>query len=305
MIRLLIGLSVLVAILAIALPIQGAILSALLQNAEDAWYLERPEFEKAYICKKLKNRACDSSWSSFQHHCYRAFGQPLPRREAGTSCQTMNSSLVSIHGDAENLLVSSLCEALGDPDPAVRGAERGACWIGLARSAATSDVWSWDDGSDMNYSHFARARMLVGDFIGVTMNGDWRLVTGHFGEFMTIICMLVNVLVTFGSTAILIYTVRRQDAGCFMGVLKIECICAGLCLLSIIPTLMNLSKDPEHLQPQVALAGFQILAMSLMLPIQYFFEGSKPKFDTLRSPVPHVRTSATHVQPQSIPRGEP
>merc|ERR1712048_632857 len=107
--------------------------------------------------------------------------------------------------------VSSLCEGLGDPDKAVRGAERGACWIGLARSATTSDGWSWDDGSDMNYSNFARARMMVGDFSGVTMNGDWRPATWYFGELMTSICMPINVLVALCSTAVLIYAVRTQD----------------------------------------------------------------------------------------------
>ena len=191
MILLLIRFSVLASIIALALPIVMVVLKYAITDDRSAWYLGNPDIEKPYICKKVQNGSCESEWRHFQGHCYTAMGRIKTRSEARHSCAAMNSLLVSIHSDAENAHVSTLCMELAGLADGTDEDGRPSCFIGLTQTAT-----AWDDGSDVDYTKWGRARMLVGNYEAVTVNGDWTVA-----GLLDFISLGVNMIVICGSTS--------------------------------------------------------------------------------------------------------
>ena len=80
-------------------------------------------------------------------HCYHVPGHIKTRAEAQVSCESMNSTLASIHSDAENAFISSICMESGslDGDGDMDGLP--ACYIGLKKTGSGQDDWAWIDGN--------------------------------------------------------------------------------------------------------------------------------------------------------------
>ena len=217
------------------------------------------------------------------------------RSEAGHSCNTMNSFLVSIHSDAESEFVSTLCmnlSGLADDDG------RPSCYIGLTQTATADQDWSWDDGTDVNYTKWGRARMLVGDYEAVTVNGDWIV-----GGLLDFISLGINVILMCCSTAALIYAAHAQNAAVFKVSLGGDAIGSILCIVTLLLWgLGHATKDPARNLPVIALCGLQGLTTLLILCIQLCFAGLAPKWHaTTRSHASRAQTVSTFVQPQTVP----
>lgn len=302
MIRLLIGLSVLASCIALVLPILQAVLRDAYTDDRSAWYLANPSMEHPYICKKIQAGACDYAWRHFQSHCYLPVSNLTNRGDAQQSCEAMNSSLVSIHSDEENARVSTLCLALGDLVAATDsdGDGRPSCFIGLRQPVSGKGNWSWDDGSDISYTRWGRARKLVGDYEAVTVNGDWT-----WGGINDVASLVGNAIVMCCSTAILIYGASAGDSWAFKVGLGCDCGCSILCVATFfLWGLSHVVKDPSRCLPLLALCLAQGLMTSLILMIALCFTGFEHKLVTTIPVARRFEPACTHVQPQVLPPDE-
>merc|ERR1712217_163446 len=87
---------------------------------------------------------------------------------------------------------------------------RPSCFIGLTQTEIGKEDWSWDDGSDVDFTNWGRARMLVGNYEAVAVNGNWVL-----GGILDLISLGINTIVMCGSTAALIYAARARHEVAF------------------------------------------------------------------------------------------
>jgi len=90
---------------------------------------------------------CPSGWTEFQGHCYMVMEEGMSWTDAKNACPTLadsSSSLVSIHSDAENTMVSEMV-----------GKDK-FYWTGGYREADEVDGWKWADGSAWDYTAWCK-----------------------------------------------------------------------------------------------------------------------------------------------------
>eukprot|EP00931_Biecheleriopsis_adriatica_P046007 TRINITY_DN26389_c0_g2_i1.p1 TRINITY_DN26389_c0_g2~~TRINITY_DN26389_c0_g2_i1.p1 ORF type:complete len:305 (+),score=23.14 TRINITY_DN26389_c0_g2_i1:43-957(+) len=299
MIRCLIALSVLTSVIALALPLLNLVLTHAITDDRSAWYLGTSDTAKPYVCKKSQSGSCEASWRSFQGRCYIAVGRSRSRSRAKQSCENMNGSLVSIHSEAENAHVSSLCMELAEFEDGADQDGRPACFIGLSQTAAGREDWSWDDGSNVSYTNWGRARGLVGSHEAVTVNGNWILA----GGVLDMVSLGVNVILMCGSTASLIFAACFRYSSLYKWALKADAVGSLLCIATLILWVPGRSeKDPARNIPLIILCGLQELSTLLFLIVQVCSSGFEPQWLVTSPPVAsRVQAASALVQPQTVP----
>lgn len=188
----------------------------------------------------------------------------------------------------------------GDADGA-DGDGRPSCFIGLTQTNAGEDSWSWDDGSEVNYINWGRARRLVGDYEAVTINGNWTV-----GGMLTFIPIGANVIVMCGSTFLLLYAARARDATLFKVALGGDAVCSVMCIAALlIWGFGNSIKDPARNIPVIILCGVQEAILLSILCTQFWCAGLQPNWHVNTLPIAsHVQSGCAFVQPQTVPPRE-
>lgn len=96
--------------------------------------------------------ACDPGEGSFGRACYSAPGfsnsNKMDYATALQVCAANGAEIASIHGEAENQFVYELLDKLPFLGPS-------AAWIGLKRTGPGAADFSWEDGSALNFVHWA------------------------------------------------------------------------------------------------------------------------------------------------------
>ena len=86
--------------------------------------------------------ACNNGFNPFDGNCYAIFTNPLSWSDARAGCLSLNTQLVSIHSEMENLFVDFLADASG----------AGRIHIGLFLG---SNGHEWADGSPVDFIKWA------------------------------------------------------------------------------------------------------------------------------------------------------
>uniref|UniRef100_A0A914CPW4 C-type lectin domain-containing protein n=1 Tax=Acrobeloides nanus TaxID=290746 RepID=A0A914CPW4_9BILA len=100
---------------------------------------------KRYVLPNIDSSAfCEPGWTYFNHtnKCYKSI----------ETCNSMNATLASIHGQAHNDFLISLARSL----PGTDMSSFYALWIGLMEFNRTFE-WNWIDGSVVDYLKWARS----------------------------------------------------------------------------------------------------------------------------------------------------
>ena len=93
---------------------------------------------------ELTSGTCPCYWSQFENKCYRYFENKTTWEEAGAACLAEGGDLAAIHSEKENDFVHQLSNDTQED-----------FWIG-ANDHDKDRSWVWRDGSDWQYSNWAR-----------------------------------------------------------------------------------------------------------------------------------------------------
>ena len=112
--------------------------------------------------------------------------------DARAHCQLLGLELASIHREEENAAALALVAKVEQRQPHTELPSAGI-WIGLMDGSTQRGVWSWSDGSSLDYVNWERfARLAVDARAGcaamlATLGGAWRAVACN-GTSLPFLC---------------------------------------------------------------------------------------------------------------------
>lgn len=216
----------------------------------DEWYVHGLSAELPFVCERTGSAGCTAPWLNFAGHCYRWQPGPKAYEAARDACVTLGGQLVSLHSPSENAFVHALCDDGGDLP----------CIIGLRRAQESEEEWSWEDGSDVNFTKWASARQ-AGDSWETAALGDQDRV----GTPMLVLAHCTNILFMALSYLSVVLAFRRNSS-CYLqlsmitnGVFSASAICLGVLALLVI------SRDPVRSVPEFVFGFVQLAFMLCVL----------------------------------------